>query len=56
MLEKGWIGSKAGQGFYQKNGKAILELDPVTLTYGERTKLKDPGIEMAKQQKGRKRN
>ncbi|KEP28186.1 3-hydroxyacyl-CoA dehydrogenase/enoyl-CoA hydratase family protein [Bacillus zhangzhouensis] len=54
MLEKGWIGSKAGQGFYQKNGKTILELDPVTLTYGERTKLKDPGIEMAKQQKGTK--
>ena len=26
----------------------------MTLTYGERTKLKDPGIEMAKQQKGAK--
>ncbi|MDG3045360.1 3-hydroxyacyl-CoA dehydrogenase family protein [Bacillus sp. B6(2022)] len=37
-----------------KNGKTILELDPVTLTYGERTKLKDPGIDIAKQQKGTK--
>ncbi|OEI76679.1 3-hydroxyacyl-CoA dehydrogenase [Bacillus subtilis] len=54
MLEKGWIGSKAGQGFYKKEGKIIYELDPVTLTYGERTKMKTPALEAAKQAKGTK--
>ncbi len=54
MLEKGWIGSKAGQGFYKKEGKTIYELDPVTLTYGERTKMKTPALEAAKQAKGTK--
>ncbi|MEC0598864.1 3-hydroxyacyl-CoA dehydrogenase NAD-binding domain-containing protein [Bacillus spizizenii] len=54
MLEKGWIGSKAGQGFYKKEGKTIYELDPVTLTYGERTKMKSPALEAAKQAKGTK--
>ncbi|MET1138541.1 3-hydroxyacyl-CoA dehydrogenase family protein, partial [Bacillus subtilis] len=36
MLEKGWIGSKAKQGFYKKEGKDILELDPMTMTYSAR--------------------
>lgn len=54
MLEKGWIGSKAGQGFYKKEGKMIYELDPVTLTFGERTKMKSPALEAAKQAKGTK--
>nr|WGD75472.1 3-hydroxyacyl-CoA dehydrogenase NAD-binding domain-containing protein [Bacillus subtilis] len=54
MLEKGWIGSKAGQGFYKKEGKTIYELDPVTLTYGERTKMKSPALDAAKQAKGTK--
>ncbi|MGQ9007962.1 3-hydroxyacyl-CoA dehydrogenase NAD-binding domain-containing protein [Bacillus stercoris] len=54
MLEKGWIGSKVGQGFYKKEGKTIYELDPVTLTYGERTKMKTPALEAAKQAKGTK--
>ncbi|TXF88967.1 3-hydroxyacyl-CoA dehydrogenase, partial [Lactobacillus delbrueckii subsp. bulgaricus] len=29
-------------------------LDPVTLTYGERTKMKSPALEAAKQAKGTK--
>lgn len=52
MLEKGWLGSKAGQGFYVKKGKEIEELDPITLQYGPLKKLKTPAIELSKQEKG----
>ena len=31
MLEKGWYGAKSGQGFFLKQGKEILELDPQTM-------------------------
>lgn len=54
MLTKGWLGAKSGQGFYLKQGKDILELDPNTLEYGPRKKLKTAATEMAKQQKGPK--
>lgn len=53
MLEKGWLGSKTGRGFYQKKDGAILELDPVTMDYVPRRKLQAPSIELAKQAKGR---
>jgi 3-hydroxyacyl-CoA dehydrogenase len=33
MIERGWIGEKAGQGFYKREHGAILTLDPATLTY-----------------------
>lgn len=52
MLEKGWLGSKSGQGFFLKKGKDILELDPITLEYVERKKLKTASVEMSKQEKG----
>ncbi|MCM3574781.1 3-hydroxyacyl-CoA dehydrogenase/enoyl-CoA hydratase family protein [Mesobacillus subterraneus] len=52
MLENGWLGSKSGQGFFLKQGKEILELDPQTLEYGPRQKLKTASTEMAKQEKG----
>jgi len=52
MLEKGWIGSKAKQGFYKKEGKDILELDPMTMNYSPRQTLKTSGLEAAKQMKG----
>ena len=51
MLEKGWLGSKSGQGFFLKQGKEILELDPETLEYGPRKKLKTAATEMSKQAK-----
>ncbi|PLS02634.1 3-hydroxyacyl-CoA dehydrogenase/enoyl-CoA hydratase family protein [Neobacillus cucumis] len=51
MVEKGWLGSKTGQGFFLKKGKEILELDPNTLEYGPRKKLSTPSIELAKQEK-----
>ncbi|WP_342505938.1 3-hydroxyacyl-CoA dehydrogenase/enoyl-CoA hydratase family protein [Sporosarcina sp. FSL K6-2383] len=52
MIDNGWIGAKAKQGFYSKQGKDILELDTETFEYGPAKKLKTPSIEMAKQQKG----
>ncbi|MFS0688872.1 3-hydroxyacyl-CoA dehydrogenase NAD-binding domain-containing protein [Sporosarcina sp. 179-K 8C2 HS] len=52
MVDNGWLGAKSKQGFYLKEGKEILELDPVTFEYGPTKKLKTPSIEMAKQQKG----
>jgi 3-hydroxyacyl-CoA dehydrogenase len=51
MLEKGWLGSKSGQGFFIKQGKDILELDPNTLEYGPRKKLKTAAVELSKQEK-----
>ena len=52
MKEKGWLGSKSGQGFFLKQGKEILELNPETLNYDARKKLKTPALEMSKQAKG----
>ncbi|QTD42746.1 3-hydroxyacyl-CoA dehydrogenase/enoyl-CoA hydratase family protein [Sporosarcina sp. Te-1] len=52
MIDNGWLGAKSKQGFYLKQGKEILELDPETFEYGPTKKLKTPSIEMAKQQKG----
>ncbi|PLR79310.1 3-hydroxyacyl-CoA dehydrogenase [Bacillus sp. V3-13] len=52
MLNRGWLGSKSGQGFFLKKGKEILELDPNTLEYRERKKLKTASTEMSKQEKG----
>ncbi len=52
MKEKGWLGSKSGQGFFLKQGKEILELNPETLDYDARKKLKTPALEMSKQAKG----
>lgn len=52
MLNKGWLGGKSGQGFFLKQGKEILELDPTTLQYGPRKKLKTAATELSKQEKG----
>lgn len=52
MLDNGWLGSKSGQGFFLKKGKEILELDPETMEYVPRKKLKAASIELAKQTKG----
>ncbi|MDZ5713581.1 3-hydroxyacyl-CoA dehydrogenase/enoyl-CoA hydratase family protein [Jeotgalibacillus haloalkalitolerans] len=52
MRDNGWLGSKSGQGFFKKEGKEILQLNPETLEYEARGKLKAPSVEMAKQEKG----
>ncbi|ADC49086.1 MULTISPECIES: 3-hydroxyacyl-CoA dehydrogenase/enoyl-CoA hydratase family protein [Alkalihalophilus] len=55
MAEKGMLGSKSGQGFFvqkrTEKGKEILELNPVTLEYQERKKLRAASVEQAKQAK-----
>lgn len=52
MIDNGWIGAKAKQGFFVKKGKEIFEIDSETLEYSPVKKMKTPSIEMAKQQKG----
>ncbi|MBP3039395.1 enoyl-CoA hydratase/isomerase family protein [Bacillaceae bacterium Marseille-Q3522] len=52
MLEKGWLGSKSGQGFYVKKGKEILELNYETMEYEPQQRLKAQSIEKSKQEKG----
>ncbi|WP_047979615.1 3-hydroxyacyl-CoA dehydrogenase/enoyl-CoA hydratase family protein [Ornithinibacillus contaminans] len=56
MQENGWLGAKSGQGFFWKkkgkDGSTILELNPETLEYEDRKKLKSPAVELAKQAKG----
>src|SRR5262249_11531654 len=52
MIERGWIGEKAGGGFYKKakagGESTILTLDPATLTYRERQTPKLPSLDAAK--------
>ena len=52
MVERGWVGEKAGQGFYKKEKKGaeseILTLDPATLTYRPRQSPKLAPLEAAR--------
>src|SRR5699024_10426341 len=56
MAEKGWIGAKAGKGFFEKRrgekGSEMLELNPETFEYEPRKSLKTAATEMAGHQKG----
>lgn len=59
MQEKGWLGAKSGQGFFlkkkEKDESTIYQLNPETLEYEDRGKLKTDATEMAKQEKGSRR-
>ncbi|ELK47002.1 3-hydroxyacyl-CoA dehydrogenase/enoyl-CoA hydratase family protein [Halobacillus sp. BAB-2008] len=55
MLDKGWLGSKSGQGFFLKQKGEILQLNPQTMDYEPRAKLKTRATEAAKQEKGTSR-
>jgi 3-hydroxyacyl-CoA dehydrogenase len=53
MMKRGWLGDKAGQGFYKKvrgaDGKEErLVLDPATLEYRQTVRPALPSLEMAK--------
>ncbi len=53
MVERGWLGEKTGQGFYQKSKDAdgqrvILSLDLKSMEYGPQEKVSLPVLEMAK--------
>ncbi|EQB37356.1 3-hydroxyacyl-CoA dehydrogenase [Virgibacillus sp. CM-4] len=56
MKANGWLGAKTGQGFFlkkkDKTGSTIYELNPETLEYEDRKKLKTAATEMANQEKG----
>jgi 3-hydroxyacyl-CoA dehydrogenase len=52
MIEKGWVGEKAGQGFYKRvktaAGSDIQTLDPATLAYRPKQSAKIASIEAGK--------
>ncbi len=53
LTKRGWVGEKAGQGFYKRvkgaEGKSeILTLDPTTMEYRPQKKAKFPSIEAGK--------
>lgn len=44
LLERGWIGEKAGQGYYRKEGKELVVLDLQTLAYRNRQEPALPSL------------
>jgi 3-hydroxyacyl-CoA dehydrogenase len=52
LVERGWTGEKAGQGFYKRQktatGTEILTLDPATMTYRPKQAARLPSLEAAK--------
>jgi 3-hydroxyacyl-CoA dehydrogenase len=48
LIERGWVGEKAGRGFYRKEGADILTLDPATFEYRPKQPVKLPALEAAK--------
>src|SRR5215467_2022471 len=47
LIERGWVGEKAGQGFYKRSGSEILTLDPATLSYRARQSPRLPSLDSA---------
>jgi len=49
LVERGWIGAKAGQGFYKKapDGQ-ILTLDPSTMEYRPKQSVRLPALDAAR--------
>ena len=51
LVDRGWVGEKAGQGFYKKergrDGTRILTLDPATMEYRERHSPRLPALDAA---------
>ncbi len=49
LVERGWVGEKAGQGFYKRqktaSGTEILTLDPATMTYRARQSPRLPSLD-----------
>ncbi|MDA1093183.1 MAG: 3-hydroxyacyl-CoA dehydrogenase NAD-binding domain-containing protein [Acidobacteria bacterium] len=52
LVERGWIGEKAGQGFYKNErgpqGSHILTLDPATMEYRPQQSSRLPGVDAAR--------
>jgi 3-hydroxyacyl-CoA dehydrogenase len=47
LIDRGWVGEKAGQGFYRRAGSEILTLDPATLDYRPRRTARLPALDAA---------
>ena len=45
LIDRGWIGEKAGQGFYKRADAEILVLDPATTTYRPKRPVQIPVLE-----------
>lgn len=45
LLDKGWIGDKAGQGYYRREGKEFVAFDLVTHAYRQRIESAYPELE-----------
>jgi 3-hydroxyacyl-CoA dehydrogenase len=52
MIERGWTGEKAGQGFYKRvktaSGSEIHTLDPQTMTYRPKQSVRLPSLDAAR--------
>jgi 3-hydroxyacyl-CoA dehydrogenase len=49
LVSKGWVGSKAGRGFYKKDaGGEILALDPAAMSYRPMQPVRFPSIDAAR--------
>ena len=52
LVERGWVGEKAGQGFYRREktaaGSEILTLDPATMTYRAKQSPRLPSLDAAR--------
>ncbi len=49
LVERGWTGAKAGQGFYRKDGEEILTLDPAAMDYRPKRAARLPSVDAARQ-------
>jgi 3-hydroxyacyl-CoA dehydrogenase len=45
LVDRGWIGEKAGQGFYKRSGSEILVVDPATFTYRPKQPVQLPALD-----------
>lgn len=54
MVDKGWTGSKAGQGFYKKTKEGIMQLDLDSMEYEPRDKRDFDSLEDAKGAPGKR--
>jgi 3-hydroxyacyl-CoA dehydrogenase len=57
LLERGWVGEKAGQGFFKRakgadGGSDILVLDPATFDYVQRPPIARPFLDGLRDQRG----
>ena len=48
LVERGWVGTKAGQGFYRKEGDAVLTLDPATMDYAPKQQVRLASVDAAR--------